>query len=104
MKAWVIFRFVSFVLVRILVSYYYMDIKKVKKHLQKINWREIASILGLFTAWRLIIWLIAFIAKDQLSLNKDQAYNWANETIPPWLANIPTSLQYWARWDSGWYL
>jgi len=83
-----------------------MDIKKIKKRLpkHKINWREVASILGLFTAWRLIIWIIAFLGKDRLSLGEDQAYGWTTENAPTWLAKIPAWLQYWARWDSGWYL
>jgi Gpi18-like mannosyltransferase len=67
----------------------------------KIDWKEIFSVLGLFTAWRIIIWLIAFISKGRLSLLKDQAIG---ESDQSWIENIPSFLRYWARWDSGWYL
>ena len=70
----------------------------------RINWREVASILGLFAAWRLIIWLIAFLAKGRLGLTNDPAYSWSTDAGQGWLDKIPSYLQYWARWDSGWYL
>lgn len=74
------------------------------KKKSRIDWREILSILGLFTAWRLIIWVIAFLAKGRLDLTSDPAYSWSTDTGQAWLDKIPSYLQYWARWDSGWYL
>ena len=71
---------------------------------KKINWREVLSILGLFLGWRLVIWLIAFLAKGRLSLTSDPAYAWSTNAGQDWLDKIPSYLQYWARWDSGWYL
>ncbi|MBU1178084.1 hypothetical protein KJ903_02590 [Patescibacteria group bacterium] len=77
---------------------------KVRVKKQRINWREVLSILGLFTAWRLIIWLMAFLAKGRLGLTNDPAYSWSTDAGQTWLEKIPSYLQYWARWDSGWYL
>lgn len=70
----------------------------------KIDWKEIFSILGLFTAWRVIIWLVAFISQNRIDLNTDQAYAWSANAAQDWLDKIPSFLQYWARWDSGWYI
>lgn len=79
---------------------------KIKKSRFKfnINWKEISSVLGLFIAWRTIIWLIAFIGQGRFALNSDQAYGWSANAAQDWIHQIPSFLRYWARWDSGWYI
>ncbi len=82
------------------------DQNKIKKRRFNltIDWKEIFSILGLFMAWRVIIWLIAFIGQGRFALNSDQAYGWSANAAQDWIQNIPSFLRYWARWDSGWYI
>lgn len=65
------------------------------------NKAELLKVFGLFFAWRIIVWIIAFLSKNRLSLGKDQAYDWIKDQS--WIINLPEILAYHVRWDSGWY-
>lgn len=59
--------------------------------------------LALFFGWRIALWLVAFLGKYRLELGQDPSYIW----IPtdPWIPEqLPEWLQFFMRWDAGWYL
>ena len=68
---------------------------------QKLTRKEIINIIGLFFGWRIILQIIAFLSKGRLFLSEDVAY----EHLDPWRINsLPEFLQYFVKWDSGFYL
>ncbi len=68
---------------------------------QKLTKKEIISIIALFLGWRIILQLIAFLGKARLFFNQDVAY----EHLDPWtIKKVPEFLQYFVKWDSGFYL
>lgn len=68
---------------------------------QKLSKKEILNIILLFIGWRVVIQLIAFLGKYRLFLNQDNAY----DHLSPWsIDKLPEFLQYFVKWDSGFYL
>lgn len=66
----------------------------------KLTRKEVINIILIFLGWRLVLQLIAFLGKYRLFLSPDNAY--AN--LSPWHIKIPEFLQYFVKWDSGFYL
>ncbi|MBU1118456.1 glycosyltransferase family 39 protein [Patescibacteria group bacterium] len=64
--------------------------------------KELLVVTGLFLGWRIIVWIIGFIAANRFNLSKDTAYPWVPES--PWKPALSGILNLFARWDSGWYL
>ncbi len=55
-----------------------------------------ANITGLFVVWRLAMQMMGFLATARFRL--------LAPTTSPWDPITTNMLQYWAKWDSGWYL
>ncbi len=67
----------------------------------KLTKKEILNIVFLFVGWRLVLQFIAFLGKYRLFLSTDNAY----DHLSPWhIDKLPEFLQYFVKWDSGFYL
>ncbi|MFA6296065.1 MAG: mannosyltransferase family protein [Patescibacteria group bacterium] len=68
---------------------------------QKLTKKEIWNIILLFIGWRVVVQFIAFLGKYRLFLSTDNAY----DHLSPWsIDKLPEFLQYFVKWDSGFYL